>query len=90
MPSGHAKQIGAALEAELSALLEPNPGGNGLVAPLFPGPFLSIERRDGFAWLMIGDEFFARVSDERKIPAFWQAYGRGLAAAREVGRQGIG
>ena len=54
------------------------------------GDFIAIERHNGTVWVMIGEKPFARVFDPESVPLFWAAYGRGLASAREIGRQGIG
>lgn len=55
----------------------------------FRGDFVNIERHNGYDWIMVGEKFIARVVDRDRIEVFWAAYNRGLAVAREVGRQGI-
>ncbi len=55
----------------------------------FRGDFINIERHNGTIWVMVGDQFFAKVLEPKTIPQFWAAYCRGLAVTREMGRQGI-
>lgn len=76
---------------DLTTLLAPNPPAVQDNDPLgFRGDFVNVERHNGHAWIMVGDTFFARIVEPKSIPQFWAAYCRGLAAAREVGRSGIG
>lgn len=75
----------------LTTLHEPNAPAAPDDQPLgFRGGFVTVERHNGTVWVMVGGEFFARVIEPDTVPQFWAAYCRGLAVAREVGRQGIG
>lgn len=51
---------------------------------------LTAEDHNGEQWLVLGDRLIARFLNDEARELFWQAHGRALLVAREVGRQGIG